>query len=54
MAVIDGVPQLSTVEGARILPGKGEKSDLAKRMRAKFGGSLDDWLSVLPQGGEMK
>lgn len=52
--IIDGVPQLSTADGTRLVPGKGEKSALAKKMRAKLGGALDDWLSVLPQGGEIK
>lgn len=54
-AVMDGeTPSLSTVQGIRIVPGKTKKSDLAKKMKAKFGGTLDDWIQVLPQGGDLK
>ena len=48
------IPSLSLTEGIRIRPGKIKKSDLAKKMRVKFGGTLDDWIQLLPQGGELK
>ncbi len=54
-AYMDGeMPALSAAEGTRIVPGKLKKSDLAKKMKLKYGGSLDDWIQVLPQGGELK
>jgi len=53
-AYMDGeMPALSTAEGTRIAPGKIKKSDLAKKMKIKYGGSLDDWIQVLPQGGKL-
>ncbi len=48
------MPSLSTTQGIKITPGKTKKSDLAKKLKAKFGGNLDDWVQVLPQGGETK
>ena len=54
-AFLDGdVPSLSTKEGIKITPGKTKKSDLAKKLRAKFGGALDDWMLALPSGGDLK
>ncbi|MFC2174698.1 NFACT RNA binding domain-containing protein [archaeon] len=53
-AVFDGFPAVSATQGIRITPGKTKKSDLAKKLRAKFGGTLDDWMLVLPSGGDMK
>ena len=51
-SVVEGVPCLSTAGGTKLTPGKTKKSDLAKRLRKKLGGSLDDWMLVLPSGGE--
>jgi len=54
-AFVDGdTPSLSTQEGIKITPGKTKKSDLAKKLKAKLGGMLDDWMLVLPSGGDAK
>ena len=50
----DEMPQVSVTGGTKIVPGKIKKSDIAKKLKAKFGGTLDDWISVLPSGGELK
>ena len=50
----NGVPSLSITEGIRIVPGKTKKSDLAKKMKHTYGGTLDDWIQLLPQGGELR
>ena len=50
----DGSPQLSVTGGVTVVPGKTKKSDRAKKLKAKFGGTLDDWIMVLPSGGELK
>ena len=34
-----------------IVPGKKKKSELAKNIRAKIGGDLDDFIKFLPSGG---
>jgi len=47
------MPALSTTAGVTITPGKVKKSDLAKKMKLRYGGSLDDWIQVLPQGGKL-
>ena len=53
-AFMDGeMPSLSTTTGTTITPGKTKKSDLAKKMKMKYGGSLDDWIQLLPQGGKL-
>ncbi len=50
----DEMPQVSITGGITIVPGKTKKSDLAKKLKAKFSGTLDDWIMVLPSGGDLK
>jgi len=48
-----GLPAFSATEGISLKPGKTKKTDLAKKVKAKLGGELDEWVQLLPQGGDL-
>jgi len=53
VTLVGGLPAFSATEGVALKPGKTAKSDLAKKVKAKLGGELDEWVQLLPQGGEI-